>query len=421
LAAPTPASTHERPGATPNAAKERPGANPHAAKERPGANPHATKERPGANPHAAKERPGAYPHATKERPGAYLHAAKECAMSGLRVAIVGCGLIGAKRAQALGPNDELIGCHDINQSAARSLAARHGCRPYATLSALLDLHPEVVIVASVHAELAALAERALAAGAHVLVEKPAGVSSAEIDRLIECSRASGRLVKVGFNHRFHPALARIAEEARSGRHGQPLHLRARYGHGGRPGYEREWRTDPSRSGGGELVDQGMHLLDLSHWLIGPLPLHTALLRTQFWDIPVEDNAALILGEAGVRRGPWALLHVSWTEWKNLFSLELYCARAKLQVDGLTGSYGPQRLQIFRMGPQLGPPLLESLTYPEEDRSWRAEWEHFAAAIAARDGRELLGDLDDARYAWGQVEAAYGARGTAPRQQALVSS
>ncbi len=69
-------------------------------------------------------------------------------------------------------------------------------------------------------------------------------------------------------------------------------MRARYGHGGRPGYEREWRADPKRSGGGELIDQGMHLLDLSHWLLGPLPLHSALLRTSFWDMPVEDNAVL---------------------------------------------------------------------------------------------------------------------------------
>ncbi|HXA53611.1 MAG TPA: Gfo/Idh/MocA family oxidoreductase [Solirubrobacteraceae bacterium] len=327
-------------------------------------------------------------------------------MTRLRVAIVGCGLVGGKRAHALGRDDELIACHDIEASAARSLAARHGCAPCATLRQLLDLRPDVVIVASVHAALASLAELALAAGAHVLVEKPGGVSSVEIDRLIEHQRTSGRLVKVGFNHRFHPALARVAEEARSGRHGEPMRLRARYGHGGRPGYEREWRADPARSGGGELVDQGMHLLDLSHWLLGPLPLHSALLRTQFWDAPVEDNAALILGAADARHGPWALLAVSWTEWKNLFSLELYCQRAKLQVDGLTGSYGQQRLQIHRMGPELGPPDLEEIAYPGEDRSWSAEWEHFAAAVRADDGRSLLGDLEAARYAWTQIESAY---------------
>ena len=329
-------------------------------------------------------------------------------MSPLRVAIVGCGLIGAKRAQALGPGDELLACHDVSPQATRELAGRHGCEACATIEELLDRKPQIVIVATVHDRLAGLTERALQAGAHVLVEKPAGLSTAQIDHLIECQRASGRLVKVGFNHRFHPGLERVAEEVHSGRHGELMHLRARYGHGGRPGYDREWRAHPQRSGGGELVDQGMHLLDLTHWLAGPLPLHAALLRTQFWDTPVEDNAALILGEPRSRTGPWAMLHVSWTEWKNLFSLEVYCATAKLQVDGLARSYGPQRLRIYRMGPALGPPQTQEIAYPEQDVSWLREWQHFAAAIRAGGEHRLLGDLRDARYAWEQVEAAYAA-------------
>ncbi|HWY19468.1 MAG TPA: Gfo/Idh/MocA family oxidoreductase [Solirubrobacteraceae bacterium] len=335
------------------------------------------------------------------------HTGAGSQMSPLRVAIVGCGLIGAKRADAITlAGDELIACHDIQGDAQRSLAERYGCRPCATFAELLDHRPQVVVVATVHDRLAELAELALAGGAHVLVEKPAAISSAQVDRLIECQRASGRLVKVGFNHRFHPGLARVAEEVESGRHGELMHLRARYGHGGRPGYDREWRADPARSGGGELIDQGMHLLDLCHWLAGPLPLNCALLRTEFWDAPVEDNAALILGEPRARTGPWAMLHVSWTEWKNLFSLEVFCRAAKLQVDGLTRSYGPQRLRIYRMRPELGPPDVEELAYPDGDDSWTAEWRHFAAAVRAGDGRPLLGDLRSARYAWDQVENAY---------------
>ncbi len=327
-------------------------------------------------------------------------------MSGLRVAIVGCGLIGAKRAAALAPDDALLGCYDVNSEAAVSLAARHGGRACATLDELLTLGPDVIVVATVHDRLAALAERALATGAHVLVEKPAGISVAQIDRLLAAQRESGRLVKVGFNHRFHPGLARVAEEVHSGRHGELLHLRARYGHGGRPGYEREWRADPARSGGGELIDQGMHLLDLTHWLAGPLPLHSALLRTHFWETPVEDNAALLLGCADSRTGPWAMLHVSWTEWRNLFSLEVFCRTAKLRVDGLVRSYGPQRLRIYRMSPALGPPELEELAFPDVDHSWEREWASFAAAVVAGDPGLVCGDLGDARYAWAQVEAAY---------------
>ena len=114
-----------------------------------------------------------------------------------------------------------------------------------------------------------------------------------------------------------------------------------------------------------------------------------------------------------------MLHVSWTEWKNTFSLEVYCRAAKLKVDGLVRSYGPQRLRIYRMRPALGPPDLEELAYPDEDVSWSAEWEHFAGAIAADDGRPLVGDLDDARYAWTQVEAAYAASPYAAMREAAV--
>jgi predicted dehydrogenase len=324
----------------------------------------------------------------------------------LRVALIGCGLIGEKRAAALGPKDTLVGCYDVSADVRAEFALRHATQACADVGELLALQPDVVLVAVTHDALAGHAELALRSGAHVLVEKPAALGSAQVEQMMAAERSSGRRVKVGFNHRFHPGLAKAAEEVRSGRHGELLNLRARYGHGGRPGYDREWRAQPDRSGGGEMIDQGMHLIDLTHWMAGPLPLHSALLRTQFWDTPVEDNAALMLGDATSRTAPWGLLHVSWTEWKNMFSMEIYCRTAKLQVDGLTGSYGNQRLRIYRMRPEMGPPDIEELSYPEHDSSWKQEWEHFSQAIRAGDGRALLGDLADAHYAWTVVEAAY---------------
>jgi predicted dehydrogenase len=308
----------------------------------------------------------------------------------LRVAVIGCGLIGHKRAQALG-EDELVACYDVDAAAADRLAAEHGGTACRSLDELLAARADVVVVATPHDRLAAAAVRALEAGAHVLVEKPAGISVADVDRIAAAAAAAGRRVKVGFNHRFHPGIARAIEEARSGRFGDVMFARARYGHGGRLGYEKEWRMVPEVSGGGEMTDQGMHLLDLCHWLLGPLPLHSALLRTQFWDAPVEDNAAVILGGGD---GPWATFHVSWTEWKNLFSLEIYCRTGKLQVDGLTRSYGPQRLTIYAMKPELGPPDVETIDYPPEDPSWDAEWRHFRDRLD--DARPLLGDLESAR-------------------------
>jgi predicted dehydrogenase len=317
----------------------------------------------------------------------------------LRVGLAGCGFVGGKRAQAL-DGDELVGAYDVDPAAAAAL----GALPFATLDALLAQDLDVLVVAVPHDRLAELAVAGLEAGANVLVEKPAGIGTADVDRIAEAARAAGRLVRVGFQHRFYPGLRRAAELVRSGRFGDVLFLRARYGHGGRVGYEREWRMDPAVSGGGELVDQGMHLLDLVHLLMGPLPLHSALLRTSFWDAPVEDNAALLLGEPGPADAPWALLHASWTEWKNLFSLEVYCRTGKLAVEGLAGSYGPQVLRVYAMKPELGPPDVEETAFSAQDLSWVEEWRDVRAAVRA--GATTLDDLDAARYAWGVIEDAY---------------
>jgi len=320
------------------------------------------------------------------------------------VAIIGCGLIGQKRAEALG-SDQLVGTYDVAPGAASALASKYGAAACSSVDELLGLRPDVVVVATVHNALADLACAALGAGAHVLVEKPAGVSVADVDRIAGAAAAADRRVKVGFNHRFHPGIARAITEARSGLYGEIFYLRGRYGHGGRLGYDREWRADPAISGGGEIVDQGMHLLDLSYWLLGELPLNSSLLRTQFWDAPVDDNAVLVLGSHGGvgSRDPFSLLHVSWTEWKNTFSIEIACRTAKFAVDGLVRSYGPQTLRIYKMKPELGPPDLEEVTFPDEDNSWTREWVHFTDAIES--GEPLLGDLASARYAWSCVEAA----------------
>ena len=326
----------------------------------------------------------------------------------LRVGLVGCGLVGRKRADALG-RDTLVGCFDLDAGAAEALARQFGGRACSSIDELLAMELDAAVVAVTHDALAESACGALRSGAHVLVEKPAGIGVADVARIVEAAEAARRRVKVGFNHRFHPAIARAISEARSGRFGPILHLRARYGHGGRMGYEHEWRAHRAVSGGGELVDQGMHLFDLSYALLGALPLHSALLRTAFWPIEVEDNAVVILGDRGT--GPWALFHVSWTEWKNLFSLEIYCTTGKLKVDGLTGSYGPQRLTIYAMGPELGVPDVEELTFASEDESWSREWLQFSGAISSADGRPFAGDLESARYGWTCIESAYARSGS----------
>jgi predicted dehydrogenase len=324
----------------------------------------------------------------------------------LGVGMIGCGLMGRKRAAALG-DDHVVGAYDLRLDAAEALVGEFGGTACATLDDLLALKPDVVVVATSHDQLAPNSVAALEAGSHVLVEKPAGIGVADVDRIAAAARAAGKVAKVGFNHRFHPAIAQAIETARSGRFGHVLFLRGRYGHGGRPGYDREWRADPKTGGGGEMTDQGMHLLDLSHWLLGELPLHSALLRTSFWDMPVEDNAAILLGVPGDHRAPWATLHVTWTEWKNMFSMEITCRTGKLVVEGLQGSYGPQKLTVYAMKPEMGPPDREVFEFDPVDVSWAAEWDSVRAAIASG---EPAADLDSVRYCWELIEQAYAANG-----------
>jgi predicted dehydrogenase len=328
----------------------------------------------------------------------------------LRIGIVGCGLIGGKRADSMA-GDRVERCFDVDRDRAAALAARLGATATDDLDELLEPGLDVVVVSTTHDALAPAAIRALESGAHVLVEKPAGLTVEQLDAIASAASAAGRLVKVGFNHRFHPGTARAVELFLSGELGEPMYLCARYGHGGRPGYEREWRAQPELSGGGELIDQGMHLLDLSYWALGDLPLQSALVRTSFWDMTVDDNAVLSLGDPDDRHATWASFHVSCSEWKNEFALDLYTTRVKLSVTGLARSYGPQKLRIYRMHPEMGPPDLEEIDFPIEDVSWEREWQHFRTAIidGATNGT-LLGNLASARYALARVGDAYRAAG-----------
>jgi len=300
-----------------------------------------------------------------------------------RVAIVGCGGVGRKRAAALG-DARLVACVDVVEEHARELAAQMpGARGVSDWRAVVDARDvEVVIVATPNDLLVPIAEAAIAAGKHVLVEKPGARTVSEIDRLITAAGQGRPLVRVGFNHRYHPALVRARDLCGSGAVGDLMFVRGRYGHGGRVGYEREWRADPLRSGGGELIDQGVHLIDLARVFLGDFPVVLGSTHTYFWRMPVDDNAFMLLETA---RGQAAWLHVSCTEWKNLFSLEIYGRVGKLALDGLGGSYGPERLVYYKMLPQMGPPETTGFEFPAGDASWELEMNDFLADI--RLGRE----------------------------------
>jgi predicted dehydrogenase len=323
-------------------------------------------------------------------------------MTRIRYAIVGCGLIGRKRASTLSPGQLVTAC-DIDLDRARALVAAAGQGVATSDPTEAIQHPQVeaVIVATVNAALAPLSRQAIENGKHVLVEKPAGVSVAEIEALAAAANARGVRVRVGFNHRYHPSFRKARELVDAGELGPLLFVRARYGHGGRVGYEREWRADPKLSGGGELMDQGVHVIDLARWFLGEFAEVAGHAATYFWKMPVEDNAFVSLRTA---TGQTAWLHVSCSEWKNMFSFELYGRDGKLHIEGLGGSYGVERLNFYKMQSAMGPPETTIWEYPGPDDSWQRELEEFEQDVALR--REPFAGLPSAGACLRVVEEIY---------------
>jgi predicted dehydrogenase len=240
-------------------------------------------------------------------------------------------------------------------------------------------HPDVdvVLVSAANASLAPLTRLALENGKHVLVEKPGAVNSNQLSEIESATAGSNALLRIGYNHRFHPAFRKAYELVREADLGDLMFIRARYGQGGRIGYDREWRADPALSGGGELIDQGVHLIDLAASFMGEFTTIDGHAATYFWDMPVEDNAFVSLRTAA---GQTAWLQVSCTEWKNLFSFEIYFKRAKLHIEGLGGSYGMERLYYYKMLPEMGPPETIIYEYPRPEDSWVLELNEFLEDI-----------------------------------------
>jgi len=320
------------------------------------------------------------------------------------VAIVGCGLIGAKRAVSLQSRMLRVAC-DIDIARARALAGHYPGVDTTGDWRVAVARPDVtiVIVATTHDQLAPITAHAVDLGKHVLVEKPAARCAAELDLVDAAVARTGALVRVGFNHRHHRSVRKAREIVDTGALGPLTHVRARYGHGGRPGYEREWRAQPEKSGGGEAIDQGMHVIDLARWFLGDFVEVHGFMPRYFWDMPVEDNAFFLLRTAASQV---AQLHTSWTEWKNLFSFEIFGRVGKLESRGLGGSYGTERLAHYAMSKEMGPPQTTIFEYPMYDDSWDREFAAFLDDIAA--ARQPNPSVADARAALNIIERIYAA-------------
>jgi len=287
-----------------------------------------------------------------------------------KVGIIGCGLIGFKRSKYLGSRGKLVACADVNVIRAKKIAVNKKIKVFTDWKKLLDVKEiDIVIISTPHNQLSKILLHAYKKKKHVLVEKPGAKNLKEISKVISKVNDNKIKIRVGFNHRYHPSIIKARKIIKSGVIGKPMYLRGRYGHGGRLKYEKEWRAKPSISGGGELIDQGSHLIDLSRLFLGEFNEIKGFINTYFYKMSVEDNVFLTLK---THSNKVAFLHASWTEWKNMFSLEIFCTLGKLDINGIGGSYGQEQLTLYKMSKKMGMPKQKNWKFKLQDVSWITE-------------------------------------------------
>jgi predicted dehydrogenase len=320
----------------------------------------------------------------------------------MNLSIIGCGLIGRKRALALSKDDKLISCCDSNPETAEKFAGEFNCKSYSDFKHLLkEDKADAIVVAVINKFAKEIIIESLKKGKHVLAEKPLGRNFSEAYEIVQAAKDNGLVLKTGFNHRFHPAIMNAWHLINNGEIGKVFNIRARYGHGGRAGMEKEWRASKELCGGGELLDQGVHIIDLIRWFGGGIKEVFGKVETKFWDMEVEDNAFGILKTVN---GVTASFHVSWTNWKNIFSFEIFGTEGYIKIEGLGGSYGPESLEVGKRKKEGGKPDIYSVNYEPEDISWKEEWKEFKSACM--DSREPLGSGEDGLKANEVIEALY---------------
>ncbi|MBI3010376.1 MAG: Gfo/Idh/MocA family oxidoreductase, partial [Candidatus Omnitrophica bacterium] len=206
---------------------------------------------------------------------------------------------------------------------------------------------------------------------------------------------------VGFNHRHHPAILKAKSWLDAGKLGEPLFVRSRYGICGRPGFEKEWRADPGLASGGQLMEQGIHAVDLARLFLGDFRQVIGFVETLYWKTePLEDNGFVLLR---TEKGKLASIHASLTQWRNIFSFEVFGKEGYAVIEGLGGSYGTERVCFGRR--EFDAPFAEeTIEFRGADSSWKSEWEEFISAL--KEGRQPQGNVIDGAQAMRVILAAY---------------
>ena len=304
----------------------------------------------------------------------------------IRVGIAGFGKIGQVRAYELEKNEnsKVVAVFDVNKLDKLD----NNIKIVESFAELLSQDIDAVFICAFNNVLADFTSLALKAGKHVFCEKPPARTTEELKSVIEIENNSNLILKYGFNHRYHYSVQEAKKLIDSGSMGKLLWLRGVYGKAGSIDYDKNWRNYRKYSGGGILIDQGIHMLDLMRYFSRQDFTHiNSFVTTSYWDIKSEDNAfAIMQSDDKVT----AMLHSSATQWKHKFLLEMCFEEGYINLDGIlsgTRSYAPEKLVVGRREFEditfaMGKPK-ENTTWFENDDSWKLEVDEFVDAILGK--------------------------------------
>ncbi len=313
----------------------------------------------------------------------------------LKCSIIGYGKMGRIRAAALENSGRAVitGVYDTRINGSLSY------KVYASdQDALTDPQVEAVFICTPNSRIVPLCIAALSAGKHVFCEKPPAFTASQVEEVRAVERTSGKVLMYGFNHRHHQSVQEIKRIIDSGDLGKVLWMRGRYGKEVDQEFFKGWRSVKELAGGGILLDQGIHMLDIFLYLGGGFDEVQALVSNLFWKIDgIEDNVFAQFRSSST--GICASLHSTMTQWRYLFSLEIFLEGGALILNGLkttSGAYGDEELTIKYndRNPEAGKSQSELRHIYHVDESWNSEIRMFVDAIANNEPI-ALGNSNDA--------------------------
>ena len=325
----------------------------------------------------------------------------------LRAGIVGYGYMGEIRRRVIESNDrmELAGITETDKDVRAKI---QGPQVFETFEELLDRDLDIVFVCTPNRFSPEICIESLKRGKHVFCEKPPGKNIDDLKRIVKEEKGSLKLM-FGFNHRFHPGVIKARSLVNKNMLGRIIGIRGVYGKSGGINFRDSWRNKKEISGGGILLDQGIHMLDLFLYLCGDFEHVKCFTDNTFWGFDIEDNAFLILKN---NKGQSAFLHSSATLWKHTFEMNIILENGYIIVNGLlskTGSYGREKLIIGRRqfedeAEALGNPM-EEIVYFDRDLSWEQEVSEFVRCIE-HDEKVTISSSEDALKVMSLIEKAY---------------